>query len=358
MQRINHAIPIATITNNTTHGLLKDGSSVFVKIINSLGNNQYSASIGNTYFTLHSSKDLTSQSVFKATIEVKNNNILLHQILDNSKQENGIKYLNQKDLLQSSTSVNNYFQNLGLEANSMSFRLIQLIQQLQIKIDIPQIKKSVYKSKSIETKNKKEDFAEADYFLSDKNINASDEQIVTFINNILQDNSNSNQNEQTQKDSDETGFLSSLYSNSKTISRLKPGILTLSNHIKSPHTDLHWIILPYFLEFQDIKYNGCIRLLLNHAQKKLQKMYINCESSLNKYFFMLYYKVTNSSNHYTIKFYTEPDVSLEKIENMKKQLQQLFTETDKNFVVEYSPKAKIEGLFTEDEPIPNIKVQV
>lgn len=358
MHRINHAIPIATITNNVTQSLLKDGSSVFVKIINSSGNNQYSASIGNTFFTLQSSKELTPNSVFKAIIEVKNNQILLHQILDNTKNENSVKYLSQKDFLQSPTSVNNYLQNLGLEQNSLSFRLIQLIQQLQIKIDIPQIKKSVYKSKSVDTKNKKEDFAEADFFLSDKNIHASDTQIVDFIDNILQDNSNSNQNTQDENDTEDNSFLSSIYSNSNTLSTLKPGVLTLSNHIKSPNTDLHWIFLPYFLEFQDIKYNGCIRLLLNTSQKKLQKMYINCESSLNKFYFMLYYKVTNRSNQNTIKFYTEPEVSLEKIENMKKQLQQLLTETDKNFIVQYSLEAKIEGLLTEDQPIPNIRVQV
>ena len=366
MNPVHNTISITktSIPNN----VLKDGNSVFVRILNSTDTpNKYIASFAGNMFEVTSNTELLPGTEFRATIKLNGKSLQLtpQKNIEKLQIENSIQKFDIKNFDENSTQINNLLQNLNLPQDKISLNLIQFFQQHQIKLNIPLIKKSKAKAKSIVSKNEKmknsnnsqEKLAQLDLSMELKGFSLSEEELINLLQNFNQDKisklsnnlpkneENENQKSQKEENSD-SSFLSEIYSKDNILQNRKNGSLTLFNHIITDKSNLHWIVLPFEFLIRDISYFGNIRLLLNRDEKKLQKMNIYCSNEHTKYYFMIYYNSEGTNKVDKIKYFVEPSKNQNDIEILK-----TIFDSEKQIEFEFSEDAINTTLFTEDIPI-------
>ena len=373
MNPVHNTISITktSIPNN----VLKDGNSVFVRILNSTDTpNKYIASFAGNMFEVTSNTKLLPGTEFRATLKLNGKSLQLipQKNIEKLQVENTIQKFDIKTFDENSSQINNLLQNLNLPQDKISLNLIQFFQQHQIKLNIPLIKKSRAKAKNSISKNEKiqnfeksqEKLAELDLSMELKGFSLSEEELVNLLQNfstdkILKLSNNLQNNEETEnqqdrnKENSDSSFLDEIYIQDDILQNRKNGSLTLFNHIITDKSNLHWIVLPFEFSIRDILYFGNIRLLLNRAEKKLQKMNISCSNEHTKYYFMVYYESegTNKTTH--INYFVEPSKQKSDIE----LLRTIFND-NKQIKIEFSEDAKNSNLFTEDIPIICSEVNV
>ena len=366
MNRVHNTI---NITNNSfSNNILKDGNSVFVRILDTTNTpNKYIASFAGNMFEVTSNTNLLPGTEFRATIKLNGKSLQLipQKNIEKLQIENTIQKFDIKNFDENSTQINNLLQNLNLPQDKISLTLIQFFQQHQIKLNIPLIKKSRAKAKSVISKNEKmknsdnsqEKLAQLDLSMELKGLSLSEEELVNLLQNFNQDkitklsnNLSNNEDEETQNnkndENSDLSFLSEIYNQDDILQNRKNGSLTLFNHIITDKSNLHWIVLPFEFIIRDILYFGNIRLLLNRVEKKLQKTYISCSNQHTKYYFMIYYKYEGKNKITHIKYFVEPSQNQSDIELLKT----IFND-NKQIKIELSEDAKSSNLFTEDIPI-------
>ena len=373
MNPVHNTISITktSISNN----VLKDGNSVFVRILNTTNTpNKYIASFAGNMFEVTSNTKLLPGTEFRATLKLNGKSLQLipQKNIEKLQVENTIQKFDIKTFDENSSQINNLLQNLNLPQDKISLNLIQFFQQHQIKLNIPLIKKSRAKAKNAMSKNKKiqnfeksqEKLAELDLSMELKGFSLSEEELINLLqnfstdkisklsNNLPKNEENENQKSQNEENSN-SSFLSEIYSQDDILQNRKNGSLTLFNHIITDKSNLHWIVLPFEFSIRDILYFGNIRLLLNRAEKKLQKMNISCSNEHTKYYFMIYYESEGTNKRTHIKYFVEPSKQKSDIE----LLRTIFND-NKQIKIEFSEDAKNSNLFTEDIPIICSEVNV
>ena len=373
MNLVHNTISITktSISNN----VLKDGNSVFVRILNTTNTpNKYIASFAGNMFEVTSNTRLLPGTEFRATLKLNGKSLQLipQKNIEKLQVENTIQKFDIKTFDENSSQINNLLQNLNLPQDKISLNLIQFFQQHQIKLNIPLIKKSRAKAKNSISKNEKiqnfeksqEKLAELDLSMELKGFSLSEEELVNLLQNfstdkILKLSNNLQNNEETEnqqdrnKENSDSSFLDEIYIQDDILQNRKNGSLTLFNHIITDKSNLHWIILPFELTIRDILYFGNIRLLLNRDEKKLQKTYISCSNQHTKYYFMIYYESEGTNKRTHIKYFVEPSKQKSDIE----LLRTIFND-NKQIKIEFSEDAKNSNLFTEDIPIICSEVNV
>ena len=364
------------ITNSSlSSNVLKNGSSVYVRILNTTENpNKYIASFVGNLFEVTSNTKLLPGTEFRAKIQLNGKTLQLipQKNIENTQTEDKIQKFDIKSFEQNSTQINNLLQNLNLPQDKLSLNLIQFFQQLQIKLNIPLIKKTRTKIKNILSKNEnikhcensQEKLSELDLSMELKGFSLSDEELINLLQSFNQDkifnfpnNLQNNENDKSQQDENDESidfsFLSEIYNQDDILQNRKNGSLTLFNHIITDKSNFHWITLPFEFTIGDILYFGNIRLLLNRTEKKLQKTYISCSNQHTKYYFMLYYELKGENKNTHIKYFIEPSQNKNDIE----LLRTVFND-NKQIKIEFSEDAKNSNLFTEDIPITCSEVKV
>lgn len=343
MNRIHNSINI--VNSNNSQNVLKDGSSVFVRILNTTDTpNKYIASFAGTMFEVSSKETLLPGNTFKATIKMQGKTLhLIPTTISESKEiENQINKLDVKSFTQNNQQIIELLKNLNLPQDKISLNLIQFFQQHQLKLNIPQIKKSRSKAKNIlSTKNKNpntpktedelSNLSQLDLNFATKGFSLSEEKLeklAKYLHLIEDENSQYEKNEEQ--------------GNQETKNNL-----TLINQIKNKDSKYHWILLPFEINLTKTKFTGNIRFLIDLDEKKLQKTYIFCTNGNKNYYFMIYYKCDDLQKYKNIKYFCEPEIEKTDILILKN----LFSD-DKEFLdIEFSSEAKTQGLFTEDLPI-------
>lgn len=298
-----------TIVPEKTSATFKDGEIVFVRVVEDKGNGTYTASFAGNRFSVRSHSPLEIGSSFKAQLEVESSLIKLTPLLDFTSES--IQVQSNADFLNA----------IGLPADTLSLRLVQLFQQFSIKINIPLALKARTLAKLFPGQEK--EAGEAVLFLADKDIEPTKEMIALILRlcktPIHFD----------QKDKD---------------------TLSLINHKKG--SSLHWIILP-FNSTENM--SGVLKLLIDTDSKKTQKFLLDCLISGKKYTFVLYYDVyTKSGKKNILEYCSNPPLNNAE---RRSQTEVLKTLVPRDFVTKvcYVQTLDKDGLFTKNKDLAFIR---
>lgn len=343
MNAIHNTINIVNSSNSPN--VLKDGNSVFVRILNQTDNpNKYIASFAGNLFEITSKEKLLPGTSFKATIKLQGKTLhLIPAKLDDTKNiENQISKLDAKSFTENNQQISNFLKNLNLPQDKVSLNLVQYFQQHQLKLDIPQIKKSRSKAKNILSKNS--------HNSKQTEISENDLSNLSQLDVDITQKGFSLSDEQLEKLSKALNFFENPEENTKSTDEEKNNakeFLSLINQVKNKNSNFHWILLPFEIKIGDILYFGNIRHLINLEDKKLQKTHIFCSNDKTKYYFMIYYSYKDEKSFKQIKYFSEPNNNSKDILLLK----EFFSNSQDIIDIDFSSEAKMQGLFTEDLPI-------
>ena len=306
---------------------LKVGDFVFVRLLKQLENNKVIVSFAGQAFeaTLDDKNQVVAKNPnglvnggFKAKI-LKDGDKILLQIqeklnpLENQNiQQNPLqKLINQSD-------IKNYLQNLGLVPDSISYKIIQFIQQMGYHLDtkkIDNIRKIV-----MQFPGREKQASEIAMYLEEKGLPVTKENIEDLMTKIL-----------GLKDFD-NNFL--------------------AKNNSSSNSDNYWICLPFQYDFDEKTTYGTIFLLKNKATNFTKLINIRLFSAEKNFIFRICLK-----NHHNrakifiskILFYIEP-VESKKVNSLISELKNLFKNPSEmeDIQVEFSEELKESMFFSDD----------
>ena len=277
--------------------VLKDGSSVFVKVISDKGGGVYEGSVAGTRVNITSSKILKPGSSFVATITAKDGTIYITPkygtaIVGSVSGGTGINILQTLQPGQ----LAEFLANLGVPPNQLAGNVLKMMMQLEMKVDSSVIR-NIY-NMALKHKGKEKAAGELLLLLKEKGINISDDELEQLIEFLESDFSKDGYG------SDSGG--SGRFENQKSEEKFKRAKDILN---KNNESENGWIFVPYNLvektstkksenensENNEINGNnryekvigaGVIRFLIDKS-KKLRLMNLNCYYKDREYLFSL-----------------------------------------------------------------------
>lgn len=336
---------------NNAQSNVHEGSSVYVKVLSENSNGNYTVYFAGNRVNVKSTLPLKTGEDFKAFIKISSDKkiLLIPETSLQSKESSKIK-----DFLLS--------QNLPLD--SVTEKLLTLMQSLSVKINTKIISKAFFISKKFPEKEKKA--SELALLLEEKGIEASEELIKKLLMELdtsFSENSDSKKNQKknnlSDQDSDDKKDLSksitSLYKNTLPS---KESLLAFFNHYPLDSA-LQWLILPYEFQAEEKEYHGNIRIQYNRELKQTEKICIDAclnqnnsdkinKKSMTNYFFVLYF---NTSKVREVRFCTLPPLLTSRIPFEERRLGELLRSgmNDNSVAAIYSTSAFTEGFFLNDE---------
>ena len=332
---MNVANQVSLVKNPQLEGNgLKVGDFVFVRVLKQLENNKALVSIAGykTEVTIEDKNQLISKNPnglinggFRAKILQRGDSILLElqNQLEKVENQNVISEKNPISNIINQSDISSYLQNLGLVSDSISYKILQFIQQMGYSFNlkkIDDIRKLVLQFPGNEKKA-----SEIAMYLEEKGLPVTKESIEDFMNKVL-----------GLKDFD-NNFLAK--SNS------------------SKNLEKYWICLPFQYDFGFENTYGTIFLLKNKNTSKVELINLRLKSKENTFLFRIYLKNQYNQakiNVIKILFYIEP-LEKEKISSLCSLLKNLFNDEndtkDKNqfqLQVVFSDEIK-ESLFFSDD---------
>ena len=267
--------------------MLKEGSSVLVRVISDRGGGKYEGSVAGGRVQLTSSKPLKPGQTFTAGISVKNGTIVV-----TPKETAGMAGLQgtaAEITLQfnevSQSQLFSLLESLGLPADNLSASILQSFKQMGLKMDSALANK--IRSLALRFAGKEKSAAEILSLLSQKGLQADEEEIKQLLA-LLEGEERSGEGSSTEK-------------NQKA--RDNKSKEKLVNRINS--TEGAWYLLPFELvqlgmensqSEKRLLGSGCIRLLFDSAES-LKLLNLDCSYNNQKYLFSLSYegkKITNT----------------------------------------------------------------
>lgn len=287
--------------------IIKDGSSVLVRIIADKGNGKYTGSVAGVRVNITSAKSLAVGSTFVASISAKNG------IISITPKQNDLFFdKNIEFNIASTNQLMGFLEALGLSPDEIYLNLLQQFKQLEMKIDSNLLNK--IHNLAMKFKGKEKIASEILMILNDKGIEASEEEILNLINLIV--------NNQNEKDND----------NSESAKNL----INKINDVKNG-----WFLLPYELvnlESDKTVGSGFIRMLFS-KNDILKMVNMDCNFSDKKYLFSLLF---DNKKCKSVKFNISP-VELESVNGIIAILKKKFISADINTTVEWAESYEIEG---------------
>ena len=306
-----------TLQGNTT--VLKEGSSVFVKVLADKGNGVYEGSVAGHRVHINSAKGLEVGSSFVASISSKNGTIYItpKEVLN----------VNNNPYIQINTVEGNQLATLlarlGVPVNQLSGNILKMMMMMEMKID-GDVLRNIFVMAS-RHKGREKAASEILLLLKDKQIDVSEDELEALLAYLEGYNG---------KLSDIDDYRNQ--GNSKD----------LINKINKKENG--WTIVPYNL--LDVKTNevigsGILRLLYS-KYKDLKKINLNCYFNEKEYLFSLLFEAKKLSS---IKFNINPIERNE--EYYVTALTSLFLKQDKEIDIEFVSPSIIEGCGSEGEKI-------
>ncbi|MGI5173585.1 hypothetical protein H0R92_08300 [Treponema sp. OMZ 840] len=314
---------------------LTEGSTVFVRVLAFEGSGRYTVSFAGQRFSVFSRSALPPGTSFRADVRMENGRILLvprREPAFSDSAGNSVKRFSSLNA-DSSGKLFSFLQQLGLPADSLSFRLVQFFQENGVQFN----SRFALKARSLAKRFKgyEDDAAEAALFLLQKGIEP-DEKSIMYVLSLLYgtcgDDTNNKGGEFLHEFSAfslsdiENTIVSHLYEKPEHIVSLPPGLLSFLNHTKT--SEKHWIFLPFEYCIGDKVFSGVIRVFLNLEQKKAEKAVISAFTPITNYLFMLYFKhQTNQKEKLGIHidYCISPAVSESKTARLNRLLNELLS---------------------------------
>lgn len=261
--------------------VLKEGSSVLVRVISDRGGGKYEGSVAGVRVQLTSSKPLRPGETFTANIGVKDGTIVV-----TPREAAGEIAFSFNGVSQNQLFV--LLETLGLPVDKLSSSILQSFKQMGLKMDSALANK--IRSMALRFAGKEKSAAEIISLLSQKGLEADEDEIKELLALLEGD--------------DGTGDGSGTKQNQKPGNAVKSKE-KLINRINS--TEGAWYLLPFELvqleserglgvDGRQLLGSGCIRLLFDTA-KSLKLLKLDCSYNNQKYIFSLAYegrKITNT----------------------------------------------------------------
>ncbi|MCR4823053.1 MAG: hypothetical protein K5873_09310 [Treponema sp.] len=294
----------SNLSQNFTGSVLKSGTIVNGRVLSKNSNGSYIVSLAGQKITVQSQTNLIPGSLFSAKVNISNGQLQLSLIKENPADQALLQKFGSNGNL--SPQLSEFLTSLGLEGNRESLRILQFMQQVGMKIDIPAARKALNQSR----KNGKSDMerAELSLLLEEKGLPSDDEALSEIQGRNPGDNprhkkNQDRQNQQNQKQNQNAGEgenpekitskdIKKYFEEVDSAASRKEGILAAFNTIKSSAGKRaplkHWILLPFEWNFNN--YWGNIRLLFDSDLKNLEKAIIDLKNEEKSSIFVLDYK--------------------------------------------------------------------
>ncbi len=256
--------------------ILKEGSSVLVRVIGNKGNGKYEGSVAGVRVQLSSAKPLKAGQTFSATISVKDGKIIV-----TPKVESG-NSLTEMPVILSRTdeaSIAAFLAGSGLPSDSLSVSILQQLKQMGLKIDA-QLMSRIH-NLALRFKGKEKSASEILMILADKGLTANDDEILELLELLSGDKDFSDLENRNESDNHRN-------KKEKLINRIN-------------QREGKWYLLPFELlryDFSEGNYldsekkvlgKGVIRLLFEN-EERLRLMNINSEYNDKIYIFSLLFE--------------------------------------------------------------------
>ena len=286
-----HVVQGQISQNVRNASVLRNGAVVSARVLSSNGGGSYTVSLAGQMIDVKSNSTLVAGQVFQAKVKIAGNQVLLSLVQDSKMESGEIVQKFGGSSASLSPEIQSFLSSLGFEPNAESFKILQFMQQIGMKIDAEGAKKALAKAKHDE--NKSEEKSQLSLLFEHKGILVDEGK----VNAVFDRNSeNKNESRQQHKNHDEKEFLQNVKKYFDSVDSAadshEAGILTAFNTIlssgkKSPPLR-HWLVFPFEWNFSN--YSGNIRLLFDSDLKKLEKTIVNLKNPEKKHIFVLYYK--------------------------------------------------------------------
>jgi hypothetical protein len=304
--------------------VLREGSSVFVRVIAQTGPRTFTAGFAGGRYTVDSDLALKPGMTFTAELRLKDGKVMLvPQLLS----ETGQQFVQNipADVsagIELSPQLKAYFISLGLVPDSITLRLFQQMIQLGSKFDAQFMQKARLLAKRFP--GSEEEAADAALVLEQKGIRADVDTITELFCNFEFSGEQQQKKEEEQKrnishivTTDHCGteddvcnadidsivaevksfFTSVLSGKSLMYQQNTSGLLTVFNHLRTAHAesgDGSWLQIPFEFSTEMKKYSqlsgkGIFRFFTGQNEGKYKKSTIKIDFHLKSYFFVLSY---------------------------------------------------------------------
>lgn len=381
-------LPQGTNPSNDA-GILKEGSSVFVRVLSAGTGGQYTVSFAGSRFDVFSQRSLEVGNAFRAMVNTKDGKVFLspESLYGRANAEGAIKRFSSF-ASDSSGRLTAFLQQLGLPPDNVSLRLVQFFQEAGLKFNI----QLATKARNIGAKfpGREDEAAEVALFLENKGISADMDKVMELLDvlygnggkegrgrkgskgqaeNDPQNDDNSDIEDATRMSkplaqtnqyaateishAENTDLLDNLYEDSSKALGGQAGLLTFVNHYRK--NPLHWVILPFEYGSVENGVNGTIRILLDVENKITKKIAISAFFNGKSYIFMIDCKSNINEQKWTIEYCSQPKENIQDAERIDALLVSLLPESI-NFSVHYREELAEGGFFTLGTNIPLVQV--
>ena len=307
---------------------LREGDFVFARVLKNLGGGNYLLSFAGGRFAAKSAQNLAAGQTFRAQISLAGGSVAL-KIVPSAAGQGGENLVKAFSVL--SPEAGEFLAALGLNADSVSARILQSMTQSGFKIDarfMQKIRRAAQKFKGREA-----EAAEAALALEEKGVDcdsAALDQIMDALGGREGSETGSRQDWQSaqgQEDSagDEAGGQGADYErifgevkrffdvfsaakidggggfSASSFSEEKAGALALFNHLRGGNSSVQearkgWLLFPFEYQINSRRKNplkdgnGVLRLYLDYENSAVEKMVINFKNICANLYFALYFK--------------------------------------------------------------------
>lgn len=347
-------VQTAALTAGNNSNSLREGSSVFVRVIKKLGNNSFKVAFAGRQFNISSDLQLKEGTAFLAKIKIDGQIIRLQQIKDSINLQNSFQKIDTNGSLQeilSNPEVINYFKKLGLKPDSLNLGLLNQMKELGISFDSSLFEK--VRTLAQRFKGRENEAAQIAYILEQKGIKADFESVWAILDrdynsDFFVDEKNYN--------TEICGtmfkkFFDSLLKGTAFSDSNKEGVLTLFNHLgfsfgKGENFG-SWIKVPFEFSYkkEEVKNGtGSINLFLENEKKVVKKCVILFNYYITKYLFVLYFSRENCKK---ITVCLPEHLSVSEKNTFISKLKELFPQMD----IENVPESRANEFYAEQNEI-------
>lgn len=294
--------PALTSGNNTR--ALREGSSIYVRVLKNNGSGSYKISLAGKTVDIKSSVPLEVGASFKAEISLIGSKIVLRrqdfniQLEDAKLQKLPVIFNSEGKIV--NPKLIQYFANLGLFPDEISYELLNLTKELGSRFDSETVNKA--RLLGLKFKGREKKASAAAFILLQKGLNPDKEMIEALLGeneggSFYFDTKDAQQNSPKRESFDD--FFNEVFSGYYGENR-KTGLLTLFNHLcfnnEKQASFGNWIKVPF--DFKYIKQaqkngHGCFYAFLCNDRKETRKVLLDFNFSGTKYGLCIFLQDTN-----------------------------------------------------------------
>lgn len=282
--KTNVVVQTTALSKVTGNGALREGSSVYVRVIKNNGNNSYIVAFSGGRFSIKSEVALKEGAGFLAKIKISDGKILLQKLENQKPVNNTIQKL-------SSEGQKVFLQNLGLVPDNISLSLFQQMKELGLKFNQTMFAKA--RKVGLAFKGKEKQAAEIAFLLESKGLQSDEEAVEKILDDEgWGDIDHSRTIELVQEENNFKSFFQKLLAGAEGQSN-PAGILALFNHLgfsfESPKSYGNWIKVPFEFENPDAIGKGVFCGFIRNDTRKIDKASVEFKVGDRRYFFGLHF---------------------------------------------------------------------